>query len=69
MDRLKNNVGDWKEKWWHHGDAAKPTFISDYQWRNVRPRIHRDPTPEEQAELERQAEVHTSQLRDDLNLD
>ena len=39
------------------------------QWRNVRPRIHRDPTPEEQAELERQAEVHTSQLRDDLNLD
>lgn len=38
------------------------------QWRNVRPRIHRDPTHEEQPELERQAEVNSSQLRDDLNL-
>lgn len=24
MDRLKNTVGDWKEKWMYHGDAAKP---------------------------------------------
>ncbi|KAG2255962.1 hypothetical protein Bca52824_075256 [Brassica carinata] len=38
------------------------------QWRNVRPRIHRVPTPEEQAELERPTEVNSSQLREDLNL-
>ena len=36
MDRLKNNVGDWKEKWWHHGDAEKPTFISDYVWTGLK---------------------------------
>ncbi|WZZ60881.1 hypothetical protein YC2023_060988 [Brassica napus] len=33
------------------------------QWRNVRPRIHRDPTPEEQAELERQAEYKPHLMR------
>lgn len=29
MACLKNNVGDWKDKWQFEGDAAKPTYISD----------------------------------------
>ncbi|KAG2331731.1 hypothetical protein Bca52824_002911 [Brassica carinata] len=29
MDRLKNTVGDWKDKWRVEGDAAKPIFISE----------------------------------------
>ena len=26
--RLKNNVGDWKEKWWVLGDDAKPIYAA-----------------------------------------
>lgn len=33
-------------------------------WREIRPTIHCDHTPEEQAELERQTEHRSSELRD-----
>ncbi|KAG2328253.1 hypothetical protein Bca52824_010981 [Brassica carinata] len=35
-------------------------------WRSVRPRCN--PTPEEQADLERQTDIRSSELRTDLNL-
>ncbi|WZZ35118.1 hypothetical protein YC2023_018519 [Brassica napus] len=37
-------------------------------WQQIRLTINRDCTPEDQAELERQADHHSSELRDDLNL-
>ena len=54
----------WENVWPRRG--FKPVLAQ--QWRNVRPRIHRDSNPEEQAELERQTEVNSSQLRDNRNL-
>ncbi|CAG7885532.1 unnamed protein product [Brassica rapa] len=36
INHLKNNVGDWKEKWRYHEDVAKPTFISDYVWTGLK---------------------------------
>ncbi|KAG2323112.1 hypothetical protein Bca52824_016325 [Brassica carinata] len=36
MDRLKNTIGDWKDKWRFQGDAAKPIFISDTTWAGLK---------------------------------
>lgn len=36
MARLKNNVGDWKEKWMVVGDEAKPVYISDDIWTGLK---------------------------------
>ncbi|KAG2314386.1 hypothetical protein Bca52824_017508 [Brassica carinata] len=36
MDRLKNTVGDWKDKWRFQGDAAKPIFISETTWTGLK---------------------------------
>uniref|UniRef100_M4F351 Uncharacterized protein n=1 Tax=Brassica campestris TaxID=3711 RepID=M4F351_BRACM len=37
-------------------------------WHTVRPNINLDPTPEEQTDIEQQAEQHNFQLFDDINL-
>ncbi|KAF2595241.1 hypothetical protein F2Q70_00042380 [Brassica cretica] len=47
---------------------AESNLVFGQMWREISPTINRDPTPEEQAELERQAEYCSSKLRDDLNL-
>lgn len=36
MDRLKNTVGDWKDKWRVEGDAAKPIFIAETVWTGLK---------------------------------
>lgn len=35
QERLKNIVGDWKDKWRLDGDDAKPVYISDHVWRGL----------------------------------
>ena len=36
MARLKNIVGDWKEKWKYLGDDAKETYLSDEVWTGLK---------------------------------
>ncbi|CAG7888454.1 unnamed protein product [Brassica rapa] len=36
-------------------------------WQSVRPTVHREPTADEQEEMERCAVDHSSQLFDDFN--
>lgn len=36
MARLKNNFGDWKEKWRVLGDKAKPVYVSDDIWTGLK---------------------------------
>ncbi|KAF3597721.1 hypothetical protein DY000_02022789 [Brassica cretica] len=111
MARLKNIVGDWKEKWRVLGDDAKEAYLrndvwkglKDYwnlpksvqrdkfafmanmfdlmietspninpalasRWQSLRPSFVPEPTPAEQADLERRADEHSSGLFDEINL-
>ena len=43
-----------------------PTLAST--WQTLRPTFVPDPTPEEQADLERRADQHSSDFFDDINL-
>ena len=36
MERLKNIVGNWKAKWRYQGGAAKPTYVSDKTWTDLK---------------------------------
>ncbi|WZY77916.1 hypothetical protein YC2023_024300 [Brassica napus] len=45
---------------------VNPALVS--RWQSLRPSFFSEPTPEEQADLERRADEHSSDLFDEINL-